>query len=288
MDWNDLRLFVLTARLGGLGAAARAAGVSTPTLGRRVAALEADLGRPLFERLPGGYRLTAAGRELLEQAEPVEAAMLGLERWRDRGAAGRTVRVSAGSWTSRFLAQHVAALVEPQDGFRLQILVAEARLDIGRRAADIGLRASRPDEAWLAGRRLGAVGYAIYGPAGRPAPARFVAPTGTLTRSSRWLRAQHAREIGIEADSPRLLLDLALAAAGRVLLPCFVGDAEPGLARLGAPIEALASDQWIVMHHDERHDPTVRLVARRIVALMRAHRAAFAGRSAPEQPEPEP
>ena len=65
-----------------------------------------------------------------------------------------------------------------------------------------------------------------------------------------------------------------------MLLPCFVGDAEPGLARIGAPIEALASDQWIVMHHDERHDPTVRLVARRIVALMRAHRAAFAGRSA--------
>ena len=49
MDWNDLRLFVLTARLGGLTAAARAAGTSPPTLGRRLQALEAGLGRSLFE-----------------------------------------------------------------------------------------------------------------------------------------------------------------------------------------------------------------------------------------------
>jgi DNA-binding transcriptional LysR family regulator len=287
MDWNDLRLFVLTARLGGLGAAARAAGVSAPTLGRRLAALEAGLGRPLFERRPTGYVLTAAGRELLEQAEPVEAAMLAVERWRDRGAAGRVVRISAGSWTSRFLAQRVDALVKPGEAISLQILVAEARLDIGRRAADIGLRAVRPDEAWLAGRRIGAVAYAIYGTAGRPSPERFVAATGTLTASSRWLRAEHGAAIGIEADSPRLLLDLALAGAGRVLLPCFVGDAEPGLARLGAPIAALDSEQWLVLHHDDRHDPAVRLVAGRLVALMRAHRAAFAGRSGPEQADAE-
>ena len=208
MDWDDLKLFVLVARLGGLSAAARAAGLSPPTLGRRLQALEASLGRHLFERRASGYVLTADGRELLAHAEPVEAAMLGVERWRDQGAAGRTVRVSAGTWTSRFLAQHIGEIVEPGDAFRLQLLSAEARLDIGRRAADIGLRNRRPEEAWLAGQRVGQVAYAVYRPAADPAPARFVAATDLITPTSQWLRAHHGDAIAVEVSSPRLVLDL--------------------------------------------------------------------------------
>jgi DNA-binding transcriptional LysR family regulator len=277
MDWNDLSLFVLTARLGSLAAAARAARVSPPTLGRRLQALEAATGRSLFERRAGGYVLTEAGRDLLAQAEPVEAAMLAVERWRDRGVAGRTVRVSAGSFTSRFLAQHFGEIVAEGDAFRLQLLPAEVRLDIGRRAADIGIRNRRPEEAWLAGQRIGEVGYALYGPAGAAAPA-FVASLDTTAPSAQWLRTRHADAIAVEASSPRLVLDLALAGAGRALLPCFVGDAEPGLERLET-LPELTTEQWLVMHHEERHDPAVRLVARRIARLLRAHRAAFLGAS---------
>jgi DNA-binding transcriptional LysR family regulator len=282
MDWDDLKLFVLVARLGGLSAAARAAGLSPPTLGRRLQALEASLGRHLFERRASGYVLTADGRELLAHAEPVEAAMLGVERWRDQGAAERTVRVSAGTWTSRFLAQHIGEIVEPGDAFRLQLLSAEARLDIGRRAADIGLRNRRPEEAWLAGQRVGQVAYAVYRPAADPAPARFVAATDLITPTSQWLRAHYGDAIAVEVSSPRLVLDLVRAAAGRAVLPCFVGDAEPGLVRLET-IPEITSESWLVMHHEERHDPAVHTVARRIARLLRAHRAAFLGHSGPEE-----
>jgi DNA-binding transcriptional LysR family regulator len=287
VDWNDLRLFVLTARLGGLAAAARAAGVSPPTLGRRLQALETALGRSLFDRLPSGYALTDAGHDLLAHAEPVEAAMLAVERWRDRRTVERTVRISAGTWTSRFLARHVAALIGPDDRFGLALLTAEERLDIGRRAAEIGLRARRPEEAWLAGQRIGQVAYAVYAPAASPTPDGFIAPTETITASSRWLRAEHATEIRIEASSPRAVLDMVRAGAGRAILPCFVGDAEPALVRLGAPIPALSVEQWLVMHHEERHDPAVRLVAGRLARLLRAHRPAFAA-SVPEEPRRDP
>ncbi len=284
MDWNDLRLFVLVAREGGLAAAARVAGSSPPTLGRRLRALETALGQPLFDRRPAGYVLTAAGRDLLAQAEPVEAAMLAVERWQDRDTAARLVRISAGSFTSRFLAQHVAALSRPGDDFRLVFLPAEARLDIGRRAADIGIRASRPVEVWLAGQNLGRVAYAIYGPAAGPVPEGFVASTETITPAAQWLRMQQGGAIAVETGSARLVLDLALAGAGRALLPCFVGDAEPSLARIGPPITALASDHWLVMHHDDRRAPAIRSVSRRIAALVRAHRAAFAGTQEGQQP----
>jgi DNA-binding transcriptional LysR family regulator len=284
VNWDDLRLFVLVARHGGLTAAARAAGLSPPTVGRRLQALEAALGRVLFEHRATGYALTAAGRELLAEAEPVEAAMLGVQRWRDRGAQGRTVRVSAGTWTNRFLAQNVGALIGPGDAFRLQFLPADERLDIGRRAADIGLRNRRPEEAWLAGRRLGTTAFAIYA---RPDAAErpYVAPLSALTPSAAWLRARHGAEIGIEASNPRSVLDLARAGAGRALLPCFVGDAEPGLVRLEGPIVELDQEQWLVMHHEERHEPAVRQVARRIVRLLRAARVRFQG-SAPQEAAP--
>jgi DNA-binding transcriptional LysR family regulator len=277
MDWDDLKLFVLVARHGGPTAAARATGLSAATLGRRLHALETALGRHLFDRRPEGYRLTADGRALLAQAEPVEATMHGIERWRDHGAPGRVVRVSAGSWTSRFLAQNFSALWREADGFRLQILTAEARLDIARRAADLGLRNRRPEEAWLAGRRVGREAFAVYARAGEPLPEEFVAPTELLTPSAIWLRERHGDAIAVETSNPRLVLDLMLAGAGMGVLPCFVGEAEPGLRRVGEPIPEIAHEVWMVMHHDDRYDPAVRTVAQRVARLIRARRPAFIG-----------
>ena len=271
MDWNDLRLFVLAARLGGLAAAARAAGVSPPTLGRRLQALEAATGRSLFERRPSGYVLTDAGRDLLAHAEPVEAAMLDVERWRDHGAAGRPVRVSAGSFTSRFLAQHLGEIAGPGDDHRLQLLTAEVRLDIGRRAADIGIRNLRPEEAWLAGQRIGEVAYAIYGAAGgrsrasSPRPRRRRIPRGGCGRDTR-TRSPSRRPARGSCSTSR-----SQAPDGRC---CPASSATPSRGSTGSRrLPELTTGQWLVMHHEERHDPAVREVARRIARLLRAHRA---------------
>ena len=50
-DWNQARAFLVTAREGSYSAAALALGVAQPTIGRQVAALEAELGVTLFERV---------------------------------------------------------------------------------------------------------------------------------------------------------------------------------------------------------------------------------------------
>ena len=49
-DWNQARAFLVTAEEGSLSAAARALGLTQPTLGRQVSALEDRLGVTLFER----------------------------------------------------------------------------------------------------------------------------------------------------------------------------------------------------------------------------------------------
>src|SRR2546421_6222944 len=99
MDWDDVRVFLAVAREGSMRAAGRALGLSQPTIARRLAAFEASFGGPaLFDRLPEGLRINAAGERLISAAESIEDAVLTLER---RSAAASpalsgTVRVSTG------------------------------------------------------------------------------------------------------------------------------------------------------------------------------------------------
>lgn len=59
LDWEDVRYFVALARSGTLSATARRLRVNHATVARRVASLEALLGRSLFDRRASGYALKA-------------------------------------------------------------------------------------------------------------------------------------------------------------------------------------------------------------------------------------
>src|SRR5437899_5469432 len=106
MDWDDVRVFLAVAREGSMRAAGRALGLSQPTIARRLAAFEATFDGPsLFDRLPEGLRLNAAGEQLVPAAESVEDAVLTLERRRAAASpvlsgtgAYRPASVPPGSW----------------------------------------------------------------------------------------------------------------------------------------------------------------------------------------------
>ena len=74
IDWDDVRYFLAVARGGSVRAAAERLGVNHSTVLRRIAQLEERLGVHMFEKLPSGYRLTAAGEEVLEFADQMEAS----------------------------------------------------------------------------------------------------------------------------------------------------------------------------------------------------------------------
>src|SRR6185312_15648439 len=79
-DWNDLRHFLAVARHGSTIQAAKALGMNQSTVQRRIAALERQLGRQLFERRSDGYRLTRLGEELCPIAERVETEVTDFTR----------------------------------------------------------------------------------------------------------------------------------------------------------------------------------------------------------------
>ena len=72
---GQLEALVAVARLGGLTRAAASLNLSQPGVSRRLGLLERELGAPLFERIPSGIVLTAAGRAFLPHAEAVLASM---------------------------------------------------------------------------------------------------------------------------------------------------------------------------------------------------------------------
>ncbi len=282
ISWDDLRLFLDVARLGGLSAATATTGLSAATLGRRVTALERQIGEPLFVRSQSGYQLTGAGEQLLERAADVEAAMRGLVRWRNGNVGERIVRLSAGSWTSRFVATAIGAVWNVEDGIRVEFLTADAKVDIGRRAADIGIRSRRPTEPNLAGQRVGTVTYALY--SGRKlingvAAGMFVGLTGEAgnSASARWLMAHNGDRIGVRGNDVHSVREMVAAGAGLSIFPCFVGDSDPRLVRIAQPITELETEQWLVTHHEERHRPEVRMVADRVAAVLRENAPLFRG-----------
>jgi len=258
LSLDDVELFVAVADAGGLGGAARATGVSAPTLSRRMAELERRAEARLFERGPRGYALTSEGRALLEEAEGLRAVAARLGRWSGGARRPARVRITAGTLTSRMLARGIGAVWAPGDGWMPEFLASNATVDIARREADIGVRNRRPDQPWLAGRRTGEVAYAIYAAGGAAGGFVALAEGVATTPSQRWLAANHAAEIVTTASDARLMLDLALAGVGRIVLPTFAGDGEPGLARVSEPIAGLGHEEWLVCHHDARHDPPVR------------------------------
>ncbi|MEK1901875.1 MAG: LysR family transcriptional regulator, partial [Rhizobium sp.] len=81
-SWDDLQLFFHVATSGGLTGAAARTGLSPPTIGRRMLALERATGRTLFRRGPTGYLLAKDGETLFERVLVMQEAAEAIADWR--------------------------------------------------------------------------------------------------------------------------------------------------------------------------------------------------------------
>ncbi|MFW2541091.1 LysR family transcriptional regulator [Primorskyibacter sp. 2E107] len=266
LSLDDLALLLLVAKGGSLTQASKASGVPLPTLSRRMGKLEQDSGKALFLRGKAGYALSTEGLALVREIGDLAAIQRRIARWQSADPGPRRVRITAGFWTSRFLAQRLRP--DPAADWIPEFVPSNAPLDLARREADIGIRNRAPDHPWLARQRLRRIDYAVYGVAG--APDGFVTLPGTdaLPPSQRWVREHHADRIATTASDTRLCLDLALSGFGRLVLPCFAGDAEADLHAFSDPIPAIGHDEWLVSHQDARHDPPIRAALAAIAATL--------------------
>lgn len=154
-DWNHIRAFLATAETGSLSAAARRLGLTQPTLSRQVAALEAELGVLLFERLGRALALTEAGHELLTHSRKMGEAADGL-RLAATGQAQSiegTVRITASDVMSAHVLPPVLhQLRQRAPRLTIDVVAANDIRDLMRREADIAIRHVRPEQPELIAR----------------------------------------------------------------------------------------------------------------------------------------
>ena len=81
----------------------------------------------------------------------------------------------------------------------------------------------------------------------------------------------------VRASRFSLQVEAIRAGAGLGVLPCFVGDADPALVRLTAPIAELGADYWLLVHPDLKTVPRVRLLSDRIRAAFKGSRPTLQG-----------
>jgi DNA-binding transcriptional LysR family regulator len=268
--WDDVRFFLEVSRAGTLAGAARKLGVDYTTVGRRIRAMERDLGATLFERKVDRFMLTEAGEGIRAAGEQMEEAALALERralGADRTLSG-VVRVA----TTDALAQIVVlpairALRDRHPEIRIHLLTGTARLDIARREADVAIRYVRPATGDLLSRRLGRVAAAYYGstaylarhpppPAGATLRGYEAVATEEGIRS--WSRPLPDARIVLRANNMSALVQAVLLGVGIGALHCWMAAPHPELRRVW-PDEPLEHDDlFLVLHRDVQRTGRVR------------------------------
>ncbi len=292
LHWDDLRIVLAVAEAGSLSGAARKLRVSHATVFRRLAVVEDGLGARLFHRARNGYTPTPAGEEAAAAARGIQAQVRDVERrvaGRDLRPSGTVRLTTTDSLLMGLLAPVIARfrLAYPEIG--LEIVVANQLFDLSKREADVALRpSSRPPEA-LVGRKLGILAQAIYarrqiiaadegGPDLRA--AEWVGPDERMAYRDldRWMAAQGlAARCRCRVDSVLGMLGAVREGVGLAVLPCYLGDADPALTRIGAPLPELATDLWLLTHPDLRRTARIRAVLDVVADAVRKEQPRLAG-----------
>ena len=277
-DWNQARAFLVTVEEGSLSAAARALGLTQPTLSRQVAGLEAMLGVTLFERTSRALLLTQAGMELLEHfrsmgdaANRISIAATG----QSQALTGHVAITCTDMMATHYLPSILKSLRMKAPELKIEIITSNELSDLRRREADIAIRHSRPLDENLIAKRLRDTTAHLYASSsylkevGRPSqasdlttmlfvgtedPERLLGPL-----AARGLELTTAN-FNFGTASGTLLLELIRQGFGVGFLPVEIGDKYPELENLWPEFEPIQIQTWLVAHRELRTNPRIRLV----------------------------
>src|SRR6266576_2807626 len=135
-----------------------------PSVARRIASLEALIGRTLFDRRATGYLLTSEGKAGLKEANAMDEAALSVLRRLDGGTElSGLVRLAAGRvLAERFLIDRLHAFHERYPAIDLEVIGGSRVVSLAKREADIALRYGSPKDSELVARRVARLTFGLY------------------------------------------------------------------------------------------------------------------------------
>jgi DNA-binding transcriptional LysR family regulator len=206
ISWDDLRVFVVVARVLNFRKAATALRTSSPTIVRRMERLEERLGFRLFDRLPEGVGLTAEGRSVYATAQEMERASHSLRAHLDqdlttRGAVRCSVTEGLGTM---WILPHLAQFSRTHPSTIVDLRCAMEVADVLRMEADVAVQLNKPDRLDVKSVRLGRLHVCLF------ASKRYVETYGLPKDISEFKRHRlvHQQAPQVAEDELRRALDL--------------------------------------------------------------------------------
>lgn len=287
MNWDELRIFLAVVRSGSVSGGARQLGLQHSTVSRRLHKLEQTLGVRLFDKVPSGYQPTLAGERLQQAAQRMEREWLlvdGSLSGEDLRPSG-TLRVTAiDNMASTVLMPMFAGFSREFPDITLHINVSNSDVSLARREADVAIRMTNTPPETLVGKRVTTVSSAIYG------GVAYLQQLREQQAEPRWLgveccgfhrswtrQACEEQAHGFYVDDTLLTQAALREGMGVSILPCFMGDPDPALARYSQPRAEWDLGLWLLLHPDLKRSARVLAFRRYMGEAIAARGALFAG-----------
>ncbi len=271
-------MFVAAATEGSLAGAARALGISQPTAGRQVQALESQLGVQLFSRTARGLALTETGMELLEHARAMAGAANRLAlvaEGRSESVAG-VVRITASEVVATYtLPAILVRLHEAEPEIEIELVASNATDNLLQREADIAVRMYRPTQSDVIARSMGEIETGAFASetylARRGCPTTFeeVLNHDVVGYDRADLLIRGFRAAGVEvdrhffsfrSDDQVVAWRMVVEGFGIGFMQTPIGEAEPRVQRILAELELPALPMWLTAHSELKTNRRIRRV----------------------------
>jgi DNA-binding transcriptional LysR family regulator len=272
-NWEWYRSFLGVLEQGSLSGAARALGLTQPTMGRHIDALEQSLGLKLFTRSFDGYAATEAALELRPYAAGLGATAAALRRVANSHGGGvrGTVRITASEIVGvEVLPPFLADLRHTHPDLVFEVMLSNQVSDLLHREADIAVRMVPPTQDALVARRIGGIEVGLYARAeylqhhGAPQAIEelldhtligFDQENDLIRRFQDQFPMLRRANLAYRADSDLAQLAAVRAGFGIGFCQCGIAKRDPRLVRVLPRKFSFMLDTWLAMHEDLRGSP---------------------------------
>jgi DNA-binding transcriptional LysR family regulator len=275
-NWDYYRTLLAVLRQGSLSAAARELGLTQPTIGRHVEALEKSLRTELFTRSQQGLLPTDAALALRPYAETLESTTAALLRAASASGDGisGTVRIGASEVVGvEILPPILAKLQRAHPNLTIELSASDSVEDLLQREADIAVRMVEPSQDALLARYIGTIYLGFF--ARRDYLEEYGEPQTIedlrnhrligFDRQTAFVRAMTKRypmfehiTFAFRSDHSIALLNAVRCGLGIGFFQIPLAARQPDLVRL-LPDMRVALDTWVVMHENLESSPRCRV-----------------------------
>ena len=271
MSWDDLKYVLALCRERTAKNAAKYLKVNETTVSRRVRALEEQLGIRIFERVPTGVYPTPSGELILSAAKRIELETIELET-ELKGFEGQLrgdIKIATTDVFEELWAKDIAQFHNDYPQTTLTISTNNQLVDMNRREADVAIRLTATPPEYLLGKKVCEVFFAAYYSLEHSTKLSsnmsysdlpWIGWEPPYDKATNRVIENYARgaHIPMRITSLGALARAISAGIGTSVLPCFLGDRNPNLVRIGTYFEGGAYI-WILTHKQLKDTARVRI-----------------------------